>query len=418
MIRFIGRSVHTVRLPNKPIPEGYKVFALCEHGYTFSFMYTSRVEQFSGQELDLPYLGPGILPLSPTSRAVVKLAAALPSQQYRFTLYCDNYFSNIPLFQALRYLQIAACGTARPNSAEYPRVLKIKKKRALLPWGTVSGVIPDGRQVLAIIWHDKTLVRLLTTAYDMRPEPENYTIRRRRRPLRPRNRDAYRDLIDQVWGNQPIRELALPTATVDYNLHMGGVDIADQRRSYYSTQLRVVRSWMPLFFWLLDTTVINSFLLAQQHIGEGRQSTWQSHSGYRERLAWDLVERGYKLLHPTHEQQLQLAEPFHHIPHGNTHASRAMGYITKVTSLPPMRKDPVTHKLIRNQSQKRPGYCLLCRYLSKLPPSAPNYDSFHHSPNGPHGKIRRTYFTCSYCKVATFDIPLCKTYCFSLFHSL
>ena len=144
MIRFIGRSVHTVRLPNKPIQEGYKVFALCEHGYTFSFMYTSRVEQFSGQDQDLPYLGPGILPLSPTSRAVVKLAAALPSQQYQFTLYCDNYFSNVPLFQALRYLQIAACGTARPNSAEYPRVLKIKQKKCSYP-----GVLFRGLYLIA-----------------------------------------------------------------------------------------------------------------------------------------------------------------------------------------------------------------------------------------------------------------------------
>ena len=101
MIRLIGCSVHTVRLPNKPIPEGYKVFALCEHGYTFSFMYTSRVKQFSGQDWDLPYLGPATLPLSPTSRAVLRLATALPYQQYRFILYCDNYFSNILLFQAL-----------------------------------------------------------------------------------------------------------------------------------------------------------------------------------------------------------------------------------------------------------------------------------------------------------------------------
>jgi len=139
MIYFIGRSVHTVRLPNKPIPEGYKVFALCEHGYTFSFMNTSRVEQFWGQDLDLPYLGPGILPLSPTSRAVVKLAAALPSQQYQFTLYCDNYFRNVPLFKALSYLQIAASGTARPNSAEYSRVLKIKKKKSPLTLGYCFG---------------------------------------------------------------------------------------------------------------------------------------------------------------------------------------------------------------------------------------------------------------------------------------
>jgi len=79
IIGFIGGSIHTVRLLNKSILEGYKGFALYEHGYTFSFMYTSRVEQFSGQDLDLPYLGPGILPLSPTSCAVLRLAAALPS---------------------------------------------------------------------------------------------------------------------------------------------------------------------------------------------------------------------------------------------------------------------------------------------------------------------------------------------------
>ena len=76
----------------------------------------------------------------------------------------------------------------------------------------------------------------------MRPEPQNYTTCTRRRPRRPRNREAYRDMIDQVWGELRVHELALPTATVDYNMHMGGVDIADQRRSYYSTQLRVVRN--------------------------------------------------------------------------------------------------------------------------------------------------------------------------------
>jgi hypothetical protein len=36
MVRFTGRSHHTLRMPNKPIPEGYKIFALCEHGYAYS----------------------------------------------------------------------------------------------------------------------------------------------------------------------------------------------------------------------------------------------------------------------------------------------------------------------------------------------------------------------------------------------
>lgn len=105
-------------MPNKPIPEGYKILALCEHGYTYAFMYTSRVAQFGGH--DLPYPGKEDLQLSPTSLAVFHLAIKLPYQQRRFLLFCDNYFSNVPLFQALRNYQITACGTVRPNSAEYP----------------------------------------------------------------------------------------------------------------------------------------------------------------------------------------------------------------------------------------------------------------------------------------------------------
>lgn len=96
----------------------------------------------------------------------------------------------------------------------------------MLPWGTIAGVILENREVLAVIWQDKTLVRLLTTAYDMRPCLQNYTTRQRRHPRRPPNRNAYREMIERIWGELPVRELALPTATVDYNMHMGGVDIA------------------------------------------------------------------------------------------------------------------------------------------------------------------------------------------------
>jgi hypothetical protein len=45
---------------------------------------------------------------------------------------------------------------------------------------------------------------------------------------------------------------------------MEGVNIADQLRSYYSTQLAVFRTWVPLFFWLLDTAIINSYLICKK----------------------------------------------------------------------------------------------------------------------------------------------------------
>jgi hypothetical protein len=33
---------------NRPTPEGYRILALCEAGYTYSFLYTSRVEAHVG----------------------------------------------------------------------------------------------------------------------------------------------------------------------------------------------------------------------------------------------------------------------------------------------------------------------------------------------------------------------------------
>ncbi|KAF9117739.1 hypothetical protein BGW39_001849, partial [Mortierella sp. 14UC] len=57
----------------------------------------------------------------------------------------------------------------------------------------------------------------------------------------------------------PTAELLIPKLIDDYNHYMNGVDISDQYRSYYSTQLTVLRTWMPLFFWIFDTTIIDCY---------------------------------------------------------------------------------------------------------------------------------------------------------------
>jgi hypothetical protein len=43
MVKFKGCSKDTYRLREKPIKEGYKVFALSEHGYTWAFLFASHV---------------------------------------------------------------------------------------------------------------------------------------------------------------------------------------------------------------------------------------------------------------------------------------------------------------------------------------------------------------------------------------
>lgn len=107
----------------------------------------------------------------------------------------------------------------------------------------------------------------------------------RRRPRIPKSDQAYRAVVNRIWGNHPTRILALPTAAVDYNLFMGGVDIADQRRSYFTTQVRVARTWFPLFFWLLDTSIINAFLIAQGHIGGRKDTLYTSQRQFHKSIA-------------------------------------------------------------------------------------------------------------------------------------
>lgn len=48
MIQFGGQSHHTYSMPSKPITEGYKVFALYDIGYTYSWIFASRSNSFTG----------------------------------------------------------------------------------------------------------------------------------------------------------------------------------------------------------------------------------------------------------------------------------------------------------------------------------------------------------------------------------
>ncbi|PKB97419.1 hypothetical protein RhiirA5_301800, partial [Rhizophagus irregularis] len=42
--RFSGRSAYTIRIKNKPMPEGYKILFFCDTGYTYIFIFTSKIQ--------------------------------------------------------------------------------------------------------------------------------------------------------------------------------------------------------------------------------------------------------------------------------------------------------------------------------------------------------------------------------------
>ena len=70
--------------------------------------------------------------------------------------------------------------------------------------------------------------------------------------------------VQEVFGAASKKSLPISIVIDDYNHFMGEVNITDQLCRYYATQLSVRRTWMPLFFWLLDTAIINSYLILKK----------------------------------------------------------------------------------------------------------------------------------------------------------
>ncbi|CAB5337296.1 unnamed protein product [Rhizophagus irregularis] len=162
IVRFSGRSTHTVRIKNKPTPEGYKILSLCDAGYTYSFIFTSRIQN-------------------------------------------------------------------QPEVQQVPDLSKVDRK---LDWDTLSGVVVDN--VLAILWMDNGPVTMLSTIHQIDNGNENRIERIRHRP-RETSTNAVK--VRAVFGTASKKSLPIPVVIDDYNHFMGGVDIADQLRGYYGTQL-------------------------------------------------------------------------------------------------------------------------------------------------------------------------------------
>jgi hypothetical protein len=88
--------------------------------------------------------------------------------------------------------------------------------------------------------------------------------------------------------------LPIPGAIDDYNHHMGRVDIADQLQAGFSTQQRGFKPWRPLFYWLLDSAIINAFRLSEHRrkakLGSNTKDKVRSaHCTFRQALVLDLL---------------------------------------------------------------------------------------------------------------------------------
>ena len=152
----------------------------------------------------------------------------------------DNYFTSQRLLAKLRDLGIGGCGTARVSRSAFPPELDNKQKN--IPWNEVSGGTADSAgKVLALQWQDNSAVHFLSTIHTL----EAKVISERKKP---RYTSSNGPAIRHVFGSHERVNIPIPAITDDYNQFKVGVDLADQYRSYYFTQLKCLRNWPPIFF--------------------------------------------------------------------------------------------------------------------------------------------------------------------------
>ena len=118
IVRCFGRSIHTYKMPNKPIQQGYKIYVIADYRYIYSFQWSSKAKGLQ-DILFRPQL-------IPTGCLVRSLVLSLPRR--RITIYMDNYFISVPLFEELRTCEFGVVRTTRLH-AEFPSGMKELKEQ-------------------------------------------------------------------------------------------------------------------------------------------------------------------------------------------------------------------------------------------------------------------------------------------------
>ena len=331
MIGFKGRSLLKQYLPGKPTKWGIKVWQLSESstGYTPQFqVYTGR------REANIPGNHRGL-----GHRVVTDLSSPYFDKNYH--LYFDNFFTSLPLAEELLQHQTYSCGTLRLNRRGLPNSVKNVKLRR-------QGDTKKRQKgnMLITIWKDKRQVAMLST----NQQPTD-TLHRPRR-------------------GAPVLK---PDAISNYNQHMGGVDLADQHRAYYSIGRESKKWWKYVLHYCLDIAMINAhriYLSTNQPLP--KSSRRYSHLNFRLQVA-DGLRAGF------------------------TSRKRVSGSKANVRAARPVLAEVNLghHQLVHIEGRKKT--CVQC--------SA-------HKIRTPKGRPVETSFKCGVC-----NIPLCRTNgCFIRYH--
>ena len=227
MVPYYGRHGCKQFIWNKPIRFGYKIWCLnAPLDYLVKFIPYQRKGSVTDKELGL-------------GSSVVVDFLSLLSEEDKYKVYFDNFFTSLKLVDKLTEKKIGTTGTVRGNRIEkYPitGVKEIKKKER----GAYDYQYDDQKKLLVCRWNDNTVVTVVSNVHGVFP------LQKAKR-----------------WSGVQKRHLEIdqPNAIKRYNSSMGGTDRMDQNIATYSIGIRSKNWWWSLFIWLLDVSIGNAHYL-------------------------------------------------------------------------------------------------------------------------------------------------------------
>lgn len=158
------------------------------------------------------------------------------------------------------------CGTMRQNRKHFPKHFLCADKE--LSQGQSDSVASGDISVYK--WKDRG-VKCVTVASNSHDYTEKSQVLRR-------NKTGQRDSIP------------CPKSIADYNRYMGGVDLFDQYHANYSISWKSRRWWIKIFYYLVDATIVNSYILYKETLKNKNASAKPlSALQFRSELANELI---------------------------------------------------------------------------------------------------------------------------------
>lgn len=270
MISFKGKIAFRQYIPRKRHQHGIKCWVMADSRSSYVHevdIYTGKSE-FSGVETDLGM------------KVVLDISKKLPPGHI---LFFDNYFTCLQLMIELTKRGIGAVGTLRRDRKGVPRSfysLKMLKHESKCLQHKIY------KNIKAINWRDAKPVYCMSNCVDYHnTEVSKYSRR-----------------------SKSMLKVKKPEALAVYNIYMHGVDKVDQLASYYSFTRKSLKWWKKVFFYLIEISISNSYVLYLQNKGEKTLSR----KAYRLKLIDKLFSRNQKY----NEYKLHRGRviPLHHFP--------------------------------------------------------------------------------------------------------